>query len=179
LTKGEINLSTTEFPRILNRPLDPVWSLGAGAQYTVLKFFSQLLKQRAVVLKNEDVEGVHQIRVAARRTRTALQTLTDIWDEGMARRSARYLAKFADAFGPARDLDVMIIYLEEKLAGQADDRTAAFKWLLERNRAERQKQQPLLVKAIQRFERDGFARDFVGYFSTTPVDLWLLGGPDG
>jgi CHAD domain-containing protein len=168
-----------EFPRLIKMELDPAWALEVAAQHTVLRYFARLLEQRTVVWENEDVEGVHEIRVAARRTRTALQTLGDLWDAQRVRDYQRYLGRFADAFGAARDLDVMVIYLAVQVERAEGERREAFRWLLQRNTARRAEEQPKLEDALLGLEKDGFPAAFVGFFSRQPTDLWALEGTDG
>jgi CHAD domain-containing protein len=166
-------------PPVVGLPADPDWDLGTYAQHTILTYFRELLAQRRVVWNNEEVEGVHQIRVAARRCRTALQTFEALWEEGEAGRFAKYLARFADTFGVARDLDVLIIYLTEQLNEVSGERRTAYQWLLRRNVALRAQEQQRLEERLRQFEQDGFPSRLVDYFSRRPRDLWALGEADG
>jgi CHAD domain-containing protein len=109
--------------------------------------------------------------VAARRTRTALQTFAALWPGNEAQRHLKSLSEFADAFNSARDLDVMIIYLGEQLSKAEDSRKSAITWLLARNEALREKQRPLLHKALRKLERQRVPERFVAYFSRRPFDL--------
>lgn len=164
---------------MVDEPADPAWELGIYAQHTILRLFKALLVQRQVVWDNQEAEGVHQIRVAARRCRTALQTFGSLWDTDKAERYRKYLSRFADTFGVSRDLDVLVIYLREQLAAAQGERATAYQWLLERNLEKRLAQQPRLQKVLLRLEKHGFAREFVEYFATQPVDLWAGGRPNG
>lgn len=173
------HFALVDFPPLLDRPLDPEWPQGVVAQYIVLTYFRELLSHREKVLRNEEVEAVHQIRVAARRTRTALQTLHTLWEGDEPKRFERYLERFATAFNVARDLDVLVLYFEERIADAGDERAQAYRWLLERNRGERAAQQPRLEQALQKMEESAFPALFVAYFSRRPVDLWALGAEHG
>lgn len=164
---------------MVDEPADPAWDLGTYAQHTILRLFKALLVQRRVVWDNQEVEGVHQIRVAARRCRTALTTFGALWDADEVRRRQKYLSRFADAFGPARDLDVMVIYLGELLDSAAGERRTAYAWLRQRNIERRQAEQPRLERVLRQLEQAGFARDFIDFFSARPVNLWARGRPDG
>jgi len=179
LEQPEPKFSEPGFPPVANREADPAWDLGLYAQHTILCMFRAVLTQRQVVWDNVDVEGVHQIRVAARRCRTALQTLDSLWDADKIKYFRNYLADFADTFGVSRDLDVMVIYLQEQLAAASGDRATALAWLLERNQAKRAEEQPRLEQVLRRLEADDFASEFVDYFSRTPLDLWQLEVADG
>jgi CHAD domain-containing protein len=162
------------FPPILNETLDPSWDLGVSAQHIVLSHFSEVLRWREHVWQNTDVEAVHQIRVSARRCRTALQTFAVLWPGREYKMFSRYIATFADAFGTARDLDVMLIWLNEQVATTSTDRAAAYRWLIERNSERRMLEQPRLERCLLKFESDGFAAAFASYFSRLPQDLWEL-----
>ena len=91
----------------------------------------------------EDLEYVHQARVALRRTRSALRVL------GVARAAddpiARDLRWMADCFGAARDWDVLVSetlpLLGKAIAAADDTRWSA---LIERAQARRQRQQQRL-----------------------------------
>lgn len=165
------------FPDIVSEPLDGSRPFAVSAQATILRYFKELLDARPGVRANEDIEAVHEIRVAARRTRTALQTFAALWSESQCRRWLDYLAKLADTFTIARDTDVLIEYLTKQLKSAEGQRAIAMSWLLERARQRREEEQPGLEKLLRRSEKDGSAQEFVKFFSTTPVDLWLLNKP--
>jgi CHAD domain-containing protein len=71
-----------------------------------------------------DVEAVHDLRVAARRLRSALSLFADEPEAKRARRADRTLGALARAAGRGRDLDVGIEILEALLRGtsEANDR---------------------------------------------------------
>jgi CHAD domain-containing protein len=171
------DFSDVEFPPLLEEGLNPAWDLGVAAQHIVLTHFREMLRRRKGVWRNDDDEDVHQIRVAARRCRTALQTFAALWDDKQARKFGDYLARFAEAFNVARDIDVMLIWLREQLESADEDHAAGYRWLLERNTAKRQAEQHRLEKALAKLERDGLPAAFVSYFSHLPLDLWELHPP--
>jgi len=73
---------------------------------------------RAAALEWEDIEGVHQMRVASRRLRSALRDFDDLLGKGAV--PQRRLKEVADALGDVRDQDVALAALEKvrKKAGQ-------------------------------------------------------------
>ena len=167
------------FPALIDRDLDPRWPLGVYAQCLVLSRFRMLLEQRSAVWENAGPDPVHAIRVAARRCRTALVTFRDIWDNYEAKHFNRLLSDFATAFNLARDLDVMIIYLEGRMAEEPGDSTQAYQWLVDRNREARWEVQPGLEQVLADFEDAGAPREVVEFFSRYPYNLWEWGGVDG
>jgi len=69
------------------------------------------LKDRA--LDFSDIEGVHDMRVAARRLRSALRDFAPLASKGPLKKASSDLKKLADTLGNVRDHDVAIIALEK------------------------------------------------------------------
>ena len=69
---------------------------------------------------SEDIEHVHQARVATRRLRSAMKLFEPAFAPGAARKWRKALKKIAAALGEARDLDVQIQYIELVLGELAD-----------------------------------------------------------
>lgn len=78
-------------------------------------------RQIAPVRRAEDVEAVHQMRVASRRLRAALSLFRPAIPEGDRRRWRRVVRRVTRALGPARDRDVQIELVAAVTADLADD----------------------------------------------------------
>lgn len=89
-----------------------------GVRAVLRARLAQMCDLRAAALEWEDIEGVHQMRVASRRLRSALRD----FDELLGRDAVpqRRLKEVADALGDVRDQDVALAALEKvrKKAGQ-------------------------------------------------------------
>jgi CHAD domain-containing protein len=110
-------------------PLDPAAGLGpasvtatmtAGeAGYAVLrKHFAVFLANEGGTRLGEDIEGLHDMRVAARRMRAAMAAFAPWLPPRMARHRLE-LGWVAAALGTVRDLDVQLEQLREWQAGYA------------------------------------------------------------
>ncbi len=85
----------------------------------------------------EDIEDLHQLRVATRRLRAFLRAARPIVDVAWAEGLRAELAWLGSALGPARDLDVLVERLREDAAALDRDADAGLHLLddLERERA--------------------------------------------
>jgi putative phosphoesterase len=111
----------------------------------------QLLRLRTEakgVLANEDPENVHRMRVASRRTRTALDIFGTCFRRKQLRRWSQTMKAVTKALGAARDTDVQIIYLQGALRSASEEERLGIEWLLKRKREARASLQPALVDAI-------------------------------
>jgi triphosphatase len=85
--------------------LDPDMSVDAALQKIGRNCLAQLLRNEAAVFARQP-EGVHQMRVAVRRIRSALSSLKKMLPPESRRWATDELAWLAGALGPARNLDV-------------------------------------------------------------------------
>lgn len=110
-----------------------------------------LVTQMAGVRRNEDVEPVHQARVASRRLRVALGMFADCFDAKRVGRWRKRIRRLTRGLGPARDLDVHIIFVEGILAGLDEKdrrRRPGIERLLLRLRQDREDAQPKVLKTL-------------------------------
>jgi len=81
----------------------------------------EVFEQAEGVLDLDDVERVHDMRVATRRLRAALEIFGPCFPRKRRRKALKRVKALADALGARRDLDVEIELLE-RLAGDVADR---------------------------------------------------------
>jgi CHAD domain-containing protein len=105
--------------------LDCEAPFGMAAAQVVEVRAAEVFEHSAGVLDLDDVEPVHDMRVATRRLRAALEVFEPCFPRKRHRRALRRVKALADALGVRRDLDVEIELLEG-LAGEVaeEDREA-------------------------------------------------------
>jgi CHAD domain-containing protein len=92
---------------------------GAGVREVLLVRLGEMCEFREAALDWADPEGVHDMRVASRRLRSALRDfLPHLNRRGRFDEARQELKRLADALGGVRDEDVALIELE-KLKGEA------------------------------------------------------------
>jgi len=91
---------------------DGVPSVGTVVRRCLGTDVARLISNDPVARQGEDVEGVHQARVATRRLRSHLSTFADVLRTGPTERLSKDLRWLGRTLGSVRDLDV----LRERLA---------------------------------------------------------------
>jgi CHAD domain-containing protein len=81
---------------------------GAVIQAALARSVTRLLLHLPAARVGQDIEGVHQARVATRRLRSDLHTFRPLLDEPWARRLQQDLRWLADDLGRVRDADVLL-----------------------------------------------------------------------
>jgi inorganic triphosphatase YgiF len=88
--------------------LDPAMSAHEALKQIAWECMTHLQGNQDMVLQGSDIEGVHQMRVALRRLRSALSVFRSVASRESHAEISAELQWIADILGSARDLDVFI-----------------------------------------------------------------------
>ena len=97
---------------------------------------AELFEHTAGVLDVEDIERVHDMRVATRRLRAALEVFEPCFPRKAFKAALREVKRLADALGERRDRDVTIAALDEFAAALEHSEGTGVKSLIGSLRAE-------------------------------------------
>ncbi|MDZ4764281.1 MAG: CHAD domain-containing protein [Chloroflexota bacterium] len=153
------------------QPILPDDAMGEAGRKIMLREFIAMLKHEAGSRTGDDIEDVHDMRVATRRMRSALRLLTDYYKSKATKVFNRKLSRVARALGAVRDLDVMIVAFEKYATKLETDEpnatsTAAIERILTAMDGERQLARLELVHALDRGEYRRFVADFGTFLQT-------------
>lgn len=120
-----------------------------GIRLVMTSRFDEMRSYAEMARRPNDVEGVHDMRVASRRLRSALRDFAPYLRRSKRLDEARAeLKRLADALGTVRDLDVTTLAIEH-LAGEAPDEVSArILRLAGERRAEREETGDELARTI-------------------------------
>ena len=116
--------------------LDADEPYGAAAARIVEVRVTELIDHAQGVLDVDDIERVHDMRVATRRLRAALETFGPCFPRRELKAGLRQVKDLADALGQRRDRDVSIAALEQIAESMAAPDRPGIETLITRLRAE-------------------------------------------
>jgi CHAD domain-containing protein len=130
------------------------WEPYAAAAARIVRVRAEeLFDQADGVLDTEDIERVHDMRVATRRLRAVLEIFEPCFPPGGYKGALRDVKALADALGERRDPDVHIAALEAvEDAVRAADRAGVHE-LVERQRARQTQGNTTLAAALDNMHR--------------------------
>jgi len=102
------------------------------------------------VLDVEDIEPLHDMRVATRRLRAALEVFEPCFPAKRRRKALKRVKALADALGERRDADVAIESLRSFAAEAPEADRAAIEALIERLRDEQREANEALAPYVKR-----------------------------
>lgn len=124
----------------------------------ISKHLDSLLCQIDGVKSAEDVEAIHQMRVASRRMRTALTIFASCFKKQEIKSVLKDVRDVTKELGEARDLDVHLLYLQEEAKNFSSARlNPGVRRLILRLNQQRQEAQTGVVKAMDQFVDDHIA----------------------
>lgn len=107
----------------------------------------------------DDIEYVHQTRVATRRLRSVLPLFADCLPTKTAKRWRKRMRAVTKALGEARDADVQIEAVQQFLEKAADDEHAGTERVLLRLQQRREHIQPTVVDTLDELEASGLVEE--------------------
>lgn len=119
----------------------------------------KLLDWRGDVLKHEDIEAVHKMRVATRRLRATLDAFESCCKPQKFKKIYLQVKDMADILGTARDTDVMLQGLHEKYAQVAAEELPGVQWLIDRLDIYRQQKQQELEDFFAALDEDALKQE--------------------
>ncbi len=138
---------------MVDEPNDSYCLFGAK---TLLKRLQDVVKEIDGVRKSEDIECIHDMRVATRRMRSALALFERCFPGRSSKKWNKEMRRVTRALGIARDADVQMDSLQEFLDSLAESRyRAGVRRLLLRLQQRRDGAQDKIIKAMDRLELSG------------------------
>jgi CHAD domain-containing protein len=140
--------------------------IAEAARRTLRRFFDKLLAREDAVIKGEDIEDVHQMRVATRRLRASLQVIAEAYDPELIRRYRRGLRQLANSLGAVRDGDVFLEHVRNHHAALPEADRTRLDRLIAAVSAERAQAREQLLADLKSKRYHKLKRDFAAFLTT-------------
>lgn len=143
------------------RGLDCDEALRTAAGKILWTRFEEMLSFTDVALAGDDIEGVHDMRVASRRLRASLELFRGIFPRRQYRQMRGDIKALAQALGKVRDLDVMLERLERDRQGRPKSQQLVLREMIAELQQDRVVARTELAQSIERLEREDFRKRFI------------------
>jgi hypothetical protein len=122
------------------------------AQQMLHERLNKLLNWQDEVVKGEDQEAVHRMRVASRRLRAVLDACETCCKPRRFQKAYREVKQMADLLGAARDTDVMLQKLQDHYQTAPCEEQAGIAWFIARLKTYRRRKQRDLEQYFAKFD---------------------------
>ena len=110
--------------------------------------------------RGDDIEALHDMRVASRRLRAALSVFAAAFPPKLFQSIEKEVAKTTDALGAVRDSDVQIEFMQAAIEAAPESEKIGLQAFVSHMQSERDRERVLLVKELNRLEKSAFVKDF-------------------
>ena len=136
-------------------PVDAQMTFAEAAARTVAVRAGELWEHSANVLDTDDIERVHDMRVATRRLRAVLEIFAPVFDPDEHRAVLREVKDLADALGARRDPDVQLEALAGLEGRMGEAERPGLELFADRIRTRQQAGNEILAAALRHAETSG------------------------
>jgi CHAD domain-containing protein len=169
LEPGQAALRRLPFPEPLEKIGIQRDDTLAEAGRKVMRFqFAQMLRHEEGTRAGEDIEALHDMRVATRRLRAAFEVFGDSFEPGVLKPHLKGLRRTGRLLGAVRDLDVFMEKAYRYIETLPEERRNGLDPLLESWRSQRDAARALMLEYLNSREYYRFKRDF-NIFLNTPL----------
>jgi CHAD domain-containing protein len=142
-------------------------AVAVAARRSLKRFYDKMLVHEKAVHTSEDVESIHQMRVASRRLRASLQVLEGVYSHKLIQRYRRGLRRIAGSLGEVRDGDVFLEHITTYRDSLPNERRAALEPLINAVTTKRVQARQRLLKVLKRKEYITFKKTFFAFLKTS------------
>ena len=137
--------------------LTPEMPLGAAARLILRRLFEAVLAEAPAVLHEHDARATHDMRVALRRLRSALESFEKEFPHKALRINLHALRRLGRRLGEVRDTDVHLADLRGALAGATASEAAGVAHAIETLIVRRRAALAAFAIELSQFDRERFA----------------------
>jgi CHAD domain-containing protein len=131
-----------------------------AAHTSIRQQLHEMMSQLEGTRQGDDIEALHDMRVASRRLRAALSVFAAAFLPKPFTAIEKEVAKTTDALGAVRDGDVQIEFMQAAIDAAPESEKVGLKAFLAHLEQERDRERVLLVKELNRLEKSAFLKDF-------------------
>jgi CHAD domain-containing protein len=168
LTPEEAELWLAPFPQPAeNSGLLPGDTLAEAGRKTMRFLFAQMLSHEEGTRLGEDIEALHDMRVATRRLRAAFEVFDQAFRERALKPHLKGLRTTGRALGTVRDMDVFMEKAQRYIQTLPEEKRPGLDPLLEHWREQREESRKTMLEHLNSLEYARFKRNF-NIFLNTP-----------
>lgn len=134
--------------------LDAFTPFGLAGKTTIDRLFEQMMKNLPGTRDGEDIEALHDMRVASRRLRAALRVFGKCFPKKDLQKVTEEVQNVTRALGAVRDIDVFLEFLENYRSKSDHD----VSWLIDAENALREQARRKMLASLDELEQGSLSR---------------------
>lgn len=144
--------------------MSPEEPLEVFARQVILSFFHEMMSYKQGAIEGTDIEFVHDMRVTARRLRTAMDNFAGCFEKKPFKQQYKKIKAITRTMGSVRDLDVLIARLYNESTHLTEAEQTELQGLIENLKRQRTAARKPMLTLFEELEHTGFESEFLDFF---------------
>ena len=151
--------------------ISPDETLESCVRQIIVRYFRQMMSYKEGAKDGTDIEFVHDMRVASRRLRAAMDNFADCFRERPFKKHYKKIKAITRTMGAVRDLDVLIARFQREVNTLSELEQVDIRGLIERLQHEREVARKPMLTLFAELEESDFEKEFMEFFSEREFDV--------
>ncbi len=146
------------------RGIAPEKTLETCAQQIIVGYFHEMMSHKSGASDGTDIEFVHDMRVASRRLRAAMDNFADCFKNEPFKKYYKQIRTITQTMGTVRDLDVLIVHFQNELKTLSVLEQNDVKGLIEHLQQKREEARKPMLELFTELDASDFEKQFLTFF---------------
>ncbi len=146
------------------KEVTPDKTLEVCAQQIIVGYFREMMSHKTGASHGSDIEFVHDMRVASRRLRAAMDNFADCFEKEPFKKYYNQIRTITQAMGAVRDLDVLIAHFQKELSILTEIEQRDISGLIEHLQQKREKARKPMLDLFTELDETDFETQFLMFF---------------
>ena len=134
------------------------------ARQIIVGYFREMMSHKAGAIDGTDIEFVHDMRVASRRLRAAMDNFADCFQKEPFKKHYKQIRTITRTMGAVRDLDVLIARFQNELQTLSEVEQGDIRELIEHLQQERKEARKPMLNLFTELDVSDFRTQFLTFF---------------
>lgn len=142
----------------------PDKTLETCARQIIVGYFHEMMSHKVGASDGVDIEFVHDMRVASRRLRAAMDNFADCFENELFKKYYKQIRTITRTMGTVRDLDVLIVRFQNELQTLSNLEQNDIKGLIEHLQQKREEARKPMLELFTELDISNFDKQFLTFF---------------
>lgn len=144
--------------------ITPDKTLEVCARQIIVSYFREMMSHKAGAIDGTDIKFVHDMRVASRRLRAAMDNFSDCFQKESFKKHYKQVRTITRTMGAVRDLDVLIARFQRELQTLSGVEQGDVQGLIEELQHEREEARKPMLNLFSELDEGNFGTQFLTFF---------------
>ena len=136
------------------------------ARLIIVGYFREMMSHKDGAIDGTNIEFVHDMRVASRRLRAAMDNFSDCFQGDFFKQQYRQIRTITRTMGVVRDLDVLIRHFQSELLTLPHQEQSGIHGLIENLQQKREIARQPMLELFAELEANDFETKFLTFFQS-------------